>query len=368
MGKLDEMMSPISVLGVLRLGRDNAQAHLTPLVACNEVRELRVLREEELELASAKVVWHVPRRRGRFPPLLRLFRSGLTVCRTGRVDVVIGFYLVPYGLLAWLIAKLTRKPVVLSLLGTDFNVHCHAWYASILRGVLRHSDFVTVTGRAMLEAVAAWGVSPDRLRILPHAIDVERFRSTTSPRDRSLDLLYVGRLLRAKRVDQVLRITAEVRERIPTARLAIVGEGPERERLEARARELGIEGCVEFAGYRDDVERFYRAARIFLLASEREGLPLVLVEAMCCGCVPISTRCGTIEDLIEDGKNGFLIRVGDLDLMARHASETLSDLERLEALSQKARETRESHALRSATTVWEGILAELQQGGSSAAS
>jgi glycosyltransferase involved in cell wall biosynthesis len=362
------MMPPMSVLGVLRLGRDNALAHLTPLDACHMVGKLHVLREEDLELASAKVVWHVPRRRGRFPPLLRLFRSGLKVCRTGRVGVVIGFYLVPYGLLAWLTARLTGKPAVLSLLGTDFNVHCHAWYAFILRAVLRRSDFVTVTGRAMLETLETWGVSRDRLRILPHAIDVERFRSTTLPRDRGLDLLYVGRLLKAKRVDQVLRVLARVRERIPAARLAIVGEGPEREKLEAWARELGLEGCVEFAGYRDDVERFYQDARILLLASEREGLPLVLVEAMCCGCVPISTRCGTIEDLIQDGRNGFLTGVGDLDLMARRALETLSDLERLEALSEKARETRESHAMRSAISVWEGILVGLQKSVSSPAS
>jgi glycosyltransferase involved in cell wall biosynthesis len=356
------MMPLLSVLGVLRLGRDNALAHLTPLVACNEVGELHVLREEALELASAKLVWHVPRRRGRFPPLLRLLRLGLAICRTGRVDVVIGFYLVPYGLLAWLLARLTGRPVVLSLLGTDFNFHCHAWYALILRAVLRRSDFVTVTGRAMLEAVAAWGVSRDRLRILPHAIDVERFRSTTSPQDRSLDLLYVGRLLKAKRVDQLLRVLEQVRERIPAARLAIVGEGPERERLEAQARELGIEDCVEFAGYRDDVERFYRDARLLLLASEREGLPLVLIEAMCCGCVPISTRCGTIEDLIEDGRNGFLVGVGDWQLMARRASQTLSDAERLLALSERARETRGHHAWGSAMSVWEGILVELGGG------
>jgi glycosyltransferase involved in cell wall biosynthesis len=361
------MMPPISVLGVLRLGRDNAMTHLTPLAACRQVDRLHLLREDALELASAKTVWHTSRRRGRFPPLLRLFRTGLVVCLTGRVDVVVGFYLVPYGLLAWLLAKLARKPVVLSLLGTDFNVHCHAWYARILRAILKRSNIVTVTGRAMFEAVATWGVSRDRLRILPHAIDVERFRSTTLPQDRSLDFLYVGRLLEAKRVDQVLGVLARVRERLPAARLAIVGEGPEREMLEAKARELDIEGCVEFAGYRDDVERLYRDARILLLASEREGLPLVLVEAMCCGCVPISTRCGTIEDLIDDGKNGFLVGVGDLELMARRSTEILSDPERLEALSEKARETRESHAMRSALSAWEEILAELQEGASSPA-
>jgi glycosyltransferase involved in cell wall biosynthesis len=274
--------------------------------------------------------------------------------------VVIGFYLVPYGLLAWLLARLNRKPVILSLLGTDFNVHCHAWYAPVLRAVLRRSDIVTVTGRAMLEAVAAWGVSRDRLRILPHAIDVERFHSATLPQDRSLDLLYVGRLLKAKCVDQLLSVLAQVRERVPAARLAIVGEGPERGKLEAMARELGLEEAVQFAGYRVDVERFYRDARIFLLASEREGLPLVLVEAMCGGCVPISTRCGTISDLIEDGHNGFLVAVGDWELMARRAWESLGDNERLLMLSEAAREAREQHGWGSAVSVWESIVAELQ--------
>ena len=360
-------MAKTTVLGLLRLGPTNAVTHLTPLADSSLVHRLHVVREEAVDIRSEKVVWHVSGRRRYLPPLLRLFRLGLTVCRKENVDVVLGFYLVPYGLLAWLLAKLTRRSVGLSLLGTDFNVHCHAWYAFILRAILRRSDFVTVTGQTMLEEVTSWGVPRDRVQILPHAIDLERFKSEVPPQDRGLDLLYIGRLLKSKRVDQILKVHARVREQIPNARLAIVGEGPERERLEALARRLGLENAVEFAGYRDDVERFYRNARTFLLASEREGLPLVLVEAMCCGCVPISTRCGTIDDLIEDGRNGFLVAVGDWELMARRAWETLSDAERLLVLSKEAREVREHHAWGSAISVWEEILAELQARTGSAA-
>lgn len=354
-------MSKTTVLSILRLSRGNATTHLTPLVLSAAVGRLHVIREDDLDLGSNKVVFHVAGRGRRFPRLVRLFRAGLAVSRREAVDVVIGFYLLPYGLLAWLLARSTRRPLVLSLLGTDFNVHCHAWYGFVLRAVLRGADAVTVTGGAMADRLASWGVAKEKLNVLPHAIDVERFRSETRPEDRDLDLLYVGRLVRSKRVDLVLRVFARVRERIADARLTILGEGPERARLEELARAMGIEGGVTFAGYRDDAERYCREARVLLLASEREGLPLALIEAMSSGCVPISTRCGSVEDLVEDGKNGFLVAIGDWQAMAARVLEILSQPEKLAAMSEAAVEVRERYAWDSAVGAWDRILSEVRK-------
>ncbi len=354
-------MSKTTVLSILRLSRGNATTHLTPLVLSAAVGRLHVVREDDLDLGSEKAVYHVVGRGRRFPRLVRLFRAGLAVGRGEAVDVVIGFYLLPYGLLAWLLARSTRRPLVLSLLGTDFNVHCHAWYGFVLRAVLRGADAVTVTGKAMADRLAAWGVARERLHVLPHAIDVERFRSETPPQDRGLDLLYVGRLVRSKRVDLVLRVFARVRERIADARLTILGEGPERAQLEELADAMGLEEAVTFAGYRDDAERYYGEARVLLLASEREGLPLALIEAMSSGCVPISTRCGSVEDLIDDGKNGFLVAIGDWQAMAARVLEILSQPEKSAAMSRAAVEVRERYGWDSAVGAWERILSEVRK-------
>ncbi|UCF19042.1 MAG: glycosyltransferase [Gemmatimonadota bacterium] len=359
------MMANTKILSILRLSRRNAATHLTPLVLSGEVGQLHVVREEPLGIESEKVVYHIVGRGRRFPRLLRLFRTGLAVSRAQSVDVLVGLYLIPYGLLAWLLARSTGRPVVLGLLGTDFNVHCFAWYGSLLRAILRRADAVTVTGKAMLDQLASWGVARGKLRVLPHAVDVERFRSETPADDRGLHLLYVGRLIRSKRVDLALRVFARVRERFEEARLTVLGDGPERTRLEGLARELGIRGSVTFAGYRDDVERFYGEAGVLLLASEREGLPLVLIEAMSCGCVPISTRCGTVEDLIESGKNGFLVEIGDWEAMAGRVLELLSQPGRLAAMSKAAVQVRERYAYASAVATWDRILSEIRRSGAS---
>lgn len=354
-------MSKTTLLSILRLSRANAATHLTPLALSGKVGRLHVVRESGLDLESEKVVCHAVGRGRRFPRLRRIFRTALATCRAENVDLLVGFFLLPYGLLAWLVARVVKRPVVISLLGTDFNVHCHAWYGYVLRTVLRRADGVTVTGGAMRDRLVYWGVAPEKLHVLPHAIDVERFRSTKPFVDRDIDLLYVGRLVESKRVDLVLRAFARVRERETRARLTILGDGPERGELEESARAMGIDGAVTFAGHRDDAERYYGTARVLLLASEREGLPLVLIEAMCCGCVPVSTQCGSVEDLIEHERNGVLVEVGDWQELAEQTIEVLSRPERWAAMSQAASEVRERYSWDRAVEVWDRILSEIRQ-------
>lgn len=347
---------PVTALAVLRLTRGSATTHLTPLVKSPEVGHLHVLREEAFELASDQVTWHAAGGRGRWPPLGRLLRMGVRATRQEPIDVVVGFSLVPYGLLAWLISRLRRLPVVLCLLGTDFSIHCHAWYGHLLRGVLRRADAVTVTGRSVADEVVSWGVSEERVRVLPHSIDVDRFSADRPIGDRAYDLVCVGRLLDFKRVDLVIRVLKRIRETYPAVSLAIVGEGPERGNLERLARELGIGDAVTFFGFREDVESFYSDARVLVLASEREGLPLVLVEGMCSGCVPVSTRVGTIEDLIEHGQNGFLVDIGDWEAIAGRASQLLTDHGTLERMSRAALQARHNLEWSNAMGTWAQIF------------
>lgn len=350
------MNDGFAVLSVLRLSDGNAAVHLTPLVRSRQVGQLHVLRESALDRwqETGKVEWHVTGPRRRWPPLVKALGMGIAAAR--RVDVVQGFSLVPYGLLAFLFARLRGKPLILSLLGTDFNVHCHAWYGAVCRAVLRRADAVTVTGGSMLERLAEWGVRRQRLHVLPHAIEVDRFSTTRSPSERGTDLLFVGRLVRGKRVDLVLHALARVRVRRPGTTLAIVGDGPERESLERLAARLGLAEAVTFAGHRSDVERWYADARVFVMASEREGLPLVLIEAMSSGCVPVTTSCGTIADLVQNGSNGFLVEMGDWVRMGDLVLEVLTDNAGLEQLSRAARDIRTSFTWESAERVWDRLL------------
>jgi glycosyltransferase involved in cell wall biosynthesis len=135
--------------------------------------------------------------------------------------------------------------------------------------------------------------------------------------------LFVGRLVERKGVDVLLRAVARLPGSLPL-RVVIVGDGPERGRLEALARELGLDTRVRFSGRVSaaELERSYRAARVFVLPAvvdrrgDTEGLGVVLLEAMSYGVPVVASRTGGITDIVEDGANGILVEPGDPDALA----------------------------------------------------
>lgn len=96
------------------------------------------------------------------------------------------------------------------------------------------------------------------------------------------------------------------------AKLLILGDGPLRDSLQALIDQLDVGHSVRLAGYVDNPIKYFRKANVFVLSSLVEGMPNVLVEAMMCGCTPVSTNCPTgPSELLRDGKYGYLVPVGD---------------------------------------------------------
>jgi len=122
-------------------------------------------------------------------------------------------------------------------------------------------------------------------------------------------LVSVGRLQARKRHDLVLRALA----RVPEVRLVLVGEGEERTRLERLAERLGIRGRVAFAGWVGDARTELRGADVFVLASDLEGLPLSVLEAMLARLPVVATDVGSVREAVVDGETGIVVPAGDLD-------------------------------------------------------
>ncbi|MGH8222963.1 MAG: glycosyltransferase, partial [Woeseiaceae bacterium] len=100
---------------------------------------------------------------------------------------------------------------------------------------------------------------------------------------------------------------ALLKQSIPDTRVAILGEGPYREKLEARVAELGINDNVSFLGYRKDTEAYYARAKVFVLTSKFEGLSCAAMEAMACGLPIVAPNIGDMSAIAIDGVTGFLI-------------------------------------------------------------
>jgi glycosyltransferase involved in cell wall biosynthesis len=119
-------------------------------------------------------------------------------------------------------------------------------------------------------------------------------------------------------------------------KLLIVGEGPERERVEAAARSLGLEASVVFAGHASDVRPFYALADVLALPSHSEGSPLVLLEAMAAGVPVVATAVGGVPEVATDGETALLVPPHDPSAIANALARVLSDATLARSLAERA--------------------------------
>lgn len=138
-------------------------------------------------------------------------------------------------------------------------------------------------------------------------------------------ILAAGRLTLQKDYTTLIRAFALVRKERP-ARLMILGEGRDRAQLEILVRELGLEEEVALPGFVDNPYRYMKRAAVFVLSSRWEALPTVLIEAMACGCPVVSTDCPSgPAEILENGKWGRLVPVGDTEALADAIIKTLEE-------------------------------------------
>jgi N-acetyl-alpha-D-glucosaminyl L-malate synthase BshA len=155
-------------------------------------------------------------------------------------------------------------------------------------------------------------------------------------------LVHLSNFRPVKRVLDVIEIFARVSAALP-ARLLLIGDGPERSNAEFLAMRLGISDRVDFVGKQENVNELLALSDLMLMPSELESFGLAALEAMAC-CVPaVATRVGGVPELIDDGINGLLYPVGDVEAMAAGAISLLSDPVLHEAFSTAARRTAQDH-------------------------
>jgi glycosyltransferase involved in cell wall biosynthesis len=190
------------------------------------------------------------------------------------------------------------------------------------------------------EAGLAAGVGrTEQYRVIPNGVELERFALPRAPvRGR---ILMVGRLAPPKRPDLALRALAAVRAEIPEAELHVVGDGPLRADAEQLAEQLGVTDAVRFLGYREDVPDLLASSECALLASDYEGCPLAVVEAMAGGVAVVATKAGGVGELVEQGRTGALGAHGDAEGLASALRNVLADPARALQLGAQGRRVAE---------------------------
>lgn len=185
---------------------------------------------------------------------------------------------------------------------------------------------------------------PDRvLRVLPNGIDVQGYTRPAAAGGPAGGIVCVASLSKVKNHAVLLDAFARVRAACPGARLTLVGDGPLRADLEAQAERLGIRAAVEFAGVRPDVRPFLWGASVFVLASEREAMPLSILEAMAAGLACVASAVGEIPAIFGGGAAGVLVPPGDTDALAGALVHLLRDSAARDAIAHAGRARVEEH-------------------------
>jgi glycosyltransferase involved in cell wall biosynthesis len=227
-------------------------------------------------------------------------------------------------------------------------------FRRLSRRVWREADAVVAVSEGLREL--AIGTCPDLcVQVIPNAADTVRF--TPGAPVEPYTVLFVGRLIPRKRVEDLLSAFRDVLARIPSARLVIVGEGPEAARLESVARSTSLGEAVHFAGHvpRETLPELYRRASVFVLPSEREGMPNAQLEAMASGLPLVTTA--SARNLL-DG-NGVAIRPGHPSEIAESLIRYGLDNELRRAHGRRSRELAEGTSWSTVAEWYLGIYRSL---------
>jgi N-acetyl-alpha-D-glucosaminyl L-malate synthase BshA len=269
------------------------------------------------------------------------------------LDIFHVHYAMPHAVSAYLARAILgegRPKIITTLHGTDITlVGNDRSLFPMTRFALEESDGVTSVSRYLEAKTREVFETARPIRIIPNFADTQRFRPEGRPYLREHlaphgehILAHLSNFRLVKRVPDVVRIFAAVRAAFP-AKLLLIGDGQDRPAAADLAQTLGVERDIVFLGKQDDVESLLAAADLFLLPSEEEAFGLAALEAMSCGVPVIGTAVGGIPEVVEDGKTGFLLPVGDVHGMARAALALLGDRERLAEFREAARRRAVAH-------------------------
>lgn len=335
-----------------------AYHYLTPLIENRNVARLWLIRHKPVPgLISPKVSW-IPVCAARPLRYVHMYKVAKRISRRPELRAFVSFNPVPYGLISAWASDRKRQKIHFGFIGSDWYRDLQGPFRKPLTVLLKKGDCITATGEKMRSEMLAAGFPDKTLKILPHTVDLQKF-PVADPKNADFDMIFVGSLIRRKKVDVILKAFAEISRTYPSRRLGILGDGPEKKALKSLSKRLGVDKYVTFIGHQTDVVRYLSRSKIIIIASAMEGFPFALIEGMSCGLVPVATPVGTIPDLIRDRENGMLVPINDAFSLAKSLSELLDNPALYKQLRENVLSTRETFDYAHSTCIWNQWLNHL---------
>jgi len=178
--------------------------------------------------------------------------------------------------------------------------------------------------------------NPTKVVIIHNGIDIPRVTSQKSPSDTVIHIGTVGRMVPVKEFGLFLEVAAEVGKHVPDVCFSILGEGPLKEELACKVKELKLDEKVRLEVPRADPSTYYASLDLYLNTSLHEGLPLSILEAMACGKPVVASKVGGIPEIISHGEEGFLVEGRDPQEFAKWCLKLIRDKELRILMGQNA--------------------------------
>ena len=285
-----------------------------------------------------RVAWLRPESLGMYA---KFFFKSLLLALTHRFDALHAFRALPEGLVAWLVARLTFRPVVIYAHGEELTTWGRGGKYKAMRFALRHADRVIANSTYTRDTLATMGVDPHRIRLVHPGVDLARFRpglDTTGLRE-SLGIaahdklvFAIGRLSRRKGFDRLVEAVARLRNEGMPVRCVLAGIGEDAEYLDGFIVNLSMNGIVHRIGpvAEADLPRWMNACDLFVMPNreingDTEGFGMVFIEAGACGKPVVGGRAGGVPSAVEDGVTGLLVNGDDAEDVHRGVKRLLSE-------------------------------------------
>ena len=265
--------------------------------------------------------------------------------RRNEFDVLQCMMIYPVGFLGYVVNKITGLPYFAWIRGGDYYLmNDVSWKRWMMRRVLKDTLVLAQSTEIRDDVIADFNDIKCTIEILGNAVSVPDDTASGE------GVLYVGRLAPKKGLEYLIKAMAKADEQ-----LTIVGDGSERSRLERLAVEYDVEVAFEGEVDPDEVGSYYESAAIFVLPSiEGEGMPNVVLEAMAWGLPVVATDSGGVPTLVENGYNGYLVSMRNVDELDNRISELLANPQLRDKMGTNAREfVSENHS-------WEALRSKLE--------
>ena len=288
-----------------------------------------------------------------------------------KLDILHVHYAIPHASAAFSAQQILKTrnidlPFITTLHGTDITLlGKDKSFQPVIEFAINQSDAVTAVSESLKEDTYQFFDIKKDIEVIPNFIDPSLYRFAEDIELRAqfaekdeVIITHISNFRKVKRVDDVIRIFEGVQLQL-SAKLMMVGDGPELHQVKNLARELGISDKVFFLGKSKRIEQITSISDVFLLPSETESFGLVALEAMASGVAVVSSNVGGLPEVNKDGVTGFLHEVGDIEGMIASVLTILKDKDTLARFKTNALEHSRNFELKKIVPVYENLYLSL---------